>query len=57
MREFLVLVIRKYPQFSNFLYEDFLIFITGPCWLQSQQCGQASKRTELTRSERGKNSI
>jgi len=29
MREFLVLIIRKYPQFINFVYEDFLIFITA----------------------------
>jgi hypothetical protein len=47
MREFLVLIIRKYPQFSNFVYEDFLIFITARSWLQAQQCGQASKQTRV----------
>jgi hypothetical protein len=47
MREFLVLIIRKYPQFSNFVYEDFLIFITARSWLEAQQCGQALKQIRI----------
>lgn len=51
MREFLVLIIRKYPQFSNFLYEDFLIFITARGCLQAQQCGQALKQIRANEKE------
>ncbi|SFU49353.1 hypothetical protein SAMN05216417_10569 [Nitrosospira multiformis] len=47
MREFLVLIIRKYPQFSNFMYEDLLIFITARSWLEAQQCGQALKQIRI----------
>jgi len=47
MREFLVLIIRKYPQSFNFVYEDFLIFITTQSCLQVQQCGQVSKQIRI----------